>query len=82
MNRQVTWGLVMVVGVLAVQDRKKSAVLKELQGQRRWVVQAKGAWEAWREDEEVSDGEMDEVRVRLEQVREALGMEWRDEGER
>lgn len=81
MRRVMTWLLVIAVVVLWVQSRKQAKVLKELQGQRRWVVRAREEFAGYREMMEVHDGERGVMRARQEQVRELLGIEWVDEPE-
>jgi hypothetical protein len=80
MNRLVTWVLVVLVVVLAVQSRKQAAVLKELQSQRRWVVQARDEHEGWREMMEKHDEERETIRARQWQIADVLGIDF-EEGE-
>lgn len=76
MRRLVTWVLVIVVAVLVGQDRKKSAAIKELQAQRRWVHEAKQEHEGWQDLMEAHDGDFGVMRARMNQLAEALKIEW------
>jgi hypothetical protein len=74
-----TWLLVIAVVVLGVQDRKKAAAIKELQKQRRWVVDAKDEWAGYREMMEVHDGERERLHQRMNWMEKKLGVEWEGE---